>query len=596
MQTFLRRFSVIAGFALLILLLIGNSLLTKRQLDVQLANERWVFHTRQILYELQQTETLLVDAETGQRGYLLTGDPSYLDPYNRAITQVDGHISNLARITSDNPAEQANAAQLGIVVHKKLGELTDTIDLYRAGKPDQARAIVLSGRGKADMDHIRRVIAAMQQEETGLYGIRTADYERSIRITNVCLALATIVAIGGLMVLAWYILRERGLRERHTQELQDREAWFRVTLTSIGDAVIATDRNGIVTFFNPVAERLTGTRSVDAVGKEVTSVFPIFNEFSGNPSENPVTKVMSLGIVVGLANHTALRHADGHLIPIEDSAAPIRDDRQQLIGVVLVFHDVSAERKSQEMVRKTEKLAAAARLSATVAHEINNPLAAVVNLIFIAKNDPGSPPSVVQQLTLAEQEIERIAHITRQTLGFYRESHAPESTRLDTLIDSVLKMYSNKLGASGIHVERNFSDCPPVLAVAGELKQAFSNLIANAIDAAGPDGSILIDSHCLASAPQNAVEIIIADSGPGIAPDTLNRVFEPFFTTKKDVGTGLGLWVTKEIIERHGGSIVIRPANGHDGFKGAAFILQLPCVPAAPPAEATKVNEESNAV
>jgi len=246
MQTFLRRFSVIAGFALLILLLIGNSLLTKRQLDVQLANERWVFHTRQILYELQQTETLLVDAETGQRGYLLTGDPSYLDPYNRAITQVDGHISNLARITSDNPAEQANAAQLGIVVHKKLGELTDTIDLYRAGKPDQARAIVLSGRGKADMDHIRRVIAAMQQEETGLYGIRTADYERSIRITNVCLALATIVAIGGLMVLAWYILRERGLRERHTQELQDREAWFRVTLTSIGDAVIATDRNGIL--------------------------------------------------------------------------------------------------------------------------------------------------------------------------------------------------------------------------------------------------------------------------------------------------------------------------------------------------------------
>jgi PAS domain S-box-containing protein len=593
MQTFLRRFSVIAGFALLVLLLIGNSLVTKRQVDVQVENEAWVLHTRQVLYELQQTETLLLDAETGQRGYLLTGDPSYLDPYDRAITQVDGHIANLARITPDNPAEQANAAQLGIFAHKKLAELTETIALYRAGKADQARAIVFSGRGKTDMENIRRIIAVMQHEETDLYAIRSADYRRSIRITNACLALATIVATIGLILLAWFILRERALRERHTQEIRAREEWFRVTLTSIGDAVIATDREGVVTFFNPVAEALTGACSADAIGKEVTTVFPIFNEFSGMPAENPVTKVMSLGVVVGLANHTVLRHADGRLIPIEDSAAPIRDDRQQLIGVVLVFHDVSAERKSQEILRKTEKLAAAARLSATVAHEINNPLAAVVNLIFIAKNDPGTPPSVVQQLTLAEQEIERVAHITRQTLGFYRESNAPELTQIEALINSVLKMYSNKLGSSGIRVVRSFGECPPVLAVAGELKQAISNLLANAIDAAGPDGGILIGAHCLASAPESAVEVVIADSGAGVAPDMTERVFEPFFTTKKDVGTGLGLWVTKEIVERHGGNIAIRPANGHEGFKGAAFVLQLPCAPQQQAADAPSSQSEN---
>lgn len=586
MQTFFRRFSVIAGFALLVLLLIGNSLLTKRQLDVQVANERWVFHTRQVLYELQQTESLVLDAETGQRGYLLTGDPSYLDPYNRALTQVDGHIANLVHATADNTTEQVNAAQLGKYVDQKLGELSATIDLYRAGKADQARALVLSGRGRTDMENIRRVIATMEQEETGLYAIRDADYQQSIRITNASLALATVVAIGGLVLLAWFILRERALRERYTLEMHAREEWFRVTLTCIGDAVIATDRDGIVTFFNPVAETLTGTRSADAIGKEVTTIFPIFNEFNGVPAENPVTKVMALGTVVGLANHTALRHADGRLIPIEDSAAPIRDDRQQLIGVVLVFHDVTADRKSQEMLRKTEKLTAAARLSATVAHEINNPLAAVVNLIFIAKNNPDTPAAVVEQLTLAEQEIERVAHITRQTLGFYRESKAPEPTQIPALLDSVLNMYSNKLGSSGIHVQRSFSQCPPVLAVAGELKQAFSNLLANAIDAAGPDGSILIDVHSLASAPNAAVEIVVADTGSGITPDALDRVFEPFFTTKKDVGTGLGLWVTKEIIERHGGSIAIRPANGAVGFKGAAFVVQFPCTPATSSADA----------
>ena len=596
MQTFLRRFSIIAGFALLVLLLIGNSLVTKRQLDVQVANDGWVLHTRQVLYELQQTETLLLDAETGQRGYLLTGALSYLEPYNRAITQVDGHIANLAHLTADNPTQQANIAQLSSFAHQKLDELTETVGLYRAGKADQARAIVLSGRGRQDMDNIRAVLSTMQHEETDLYAARAAAYRRSVRITNACLALATIVAIAGLIVLAWFILRDRALRERHTQEIHDREEWFRVTLTSIGDAVIATDRDGIVTFFNPVAETLTGIRAENAVGKEVTTVFPIFNEFSGAPAENPVRKVMSLGTIIGLANHTALRNADGHLIPIEDSAAPIRDDRQQLIGVVLVFHDVVAERKSQEMIRKTEKLAAAARLSATVAHEINNPLAAVVNLIFIAKNDPGTPPSVVQQLTLAEQEIERVAHITRQTLGFYRESNAPEPTQLDALINSVLKMYSNKLGASGIRVLRSFGECPPVLAVAGELKQAFSNILANAIDAASPDGSILIDAHCLATGQDGAVEVVVADSGAGISPDLIERVFEPFFTTKKDVGTGLGLWVTKEIIERHGGSIAIRPSNGYEGFKGAAFVLQLPCLPRPQTVDAPSAADENRAL
>jgi PAS domain S-box-containing protein len=585
---------VISGFALLVLLLIGNSLITKRQLNVQVENARWVLHSRQVLYELQQTESLLLDAETGQRGYLLTGDRTYLAPYNRAVTQVDGHIASLAQLTSDNPVEQANAAQLGSFAHQKLDELTDTIALYRAGKAGQAQAIVLSGRGLKAMESARGVIAAMQSEENDLYAIRDAHYRRSVRITNACLALATVVASVGLILLAYFILRERALRERHTREIRAREEWFRVTLTSIGDAVIATDRDGTVTFFNPVAEDLTGISSADAVGRGVTTIFPIFNEFTGKPAENPVKKVMSLGTVVGLANHTALRHADGHLIPIEDSAAPIRNDEQHLIGVVLVFHDVSAERKSQEILRKTEKLATAARLSATVAHEINNPLAAVVNLIFIAKNDPGAPPAVVQQLTLAEQEIERVAHITRQTLGFYRESNAPEQTQLDALIDLILKMYANKLESSGIHVLRSVGECPPVLAVAGELKQAFSNIIANAIDAAGKDGSIAITSQCLASGQDGKVEVLIADSGAGMAPDLVERVFEPFFTTKKDVGTGLGLWVTKEIIERHDGSIHVRPSDGYDGFKGAAFILHLPCAPRLQSADASPAGEEKS--
>jgi PAS domain S-box-containing protein len=577
MQTFLKKFSVLAGFAILVLMLVANAFITRRQLEVQVGNEAWVAHTRQILSELEETQSLLVDAETGQRGYLLTGKEMYLAPYNRAASQIDGHIETLAQLIAASPSGPANIAQLRSLAHVKLDELAHTIALYKAGNTDQAKEEVLSDRGLIVMDNIRLVLASMRNEETGIEATRLTQYRRSIQITRNSIDLATLVAVLGLMVLAWFILKERELRDGHTQEIRTREEWFRVTLTSIGDAVIATDRNGKVTFFNPVAEAITGISSRDAQGKDILTVFPIFNEISGKPAENPVSKVMSMGCVVGLANHTVLQHVDGHLVPIEDSAAPIRDDRHQLIGVVLVFRDVTAEHKAQEVLRQTEKLAAAARLSASVAHEINNPLEAVVNLIYIAKNDPGVPPAIVQHLSLAEQELERVAHITHQTLGFYRESNAPGEIHIEALIESVLKMYANKLRTSRIEVQRNLSDCPPIQGVAGELKQVFSNMIANAIDAVGVDGAIVISAQFVSADDNGTVEVTIADSGSGIAAEHVDRIFEPFFTTKKDVGTGLGLWVTKEIVERHGGNIHVRPSCGHEGLDGAAFILQLPC-------------------
>jgi PAS domain S-box-containing protein len=576
MQTFFRRFSIVSGFTLLVLLLIGNAFFTSQRLHVQVGNQVWVIHSRQVLAELERTESLLLDAETGQRGYLLTGEPKYLEPYNSAVTQIDSHILALTQLTADNPTEQANAAQLGNLAHQKLDELNETIALARSGKVDQARAVVISDRGLMLMDQIRQVMAAMQTEENGLADSRVQAYERSVRLTRASIVLATVVGILGLVILAWFILRERALRDRHTQEIRAREEWFRITLTSIGDAVIATDRNGTVTFLNPVAEQLTGTTSAQAEGKDIQSVFPILNEVTGKAADNPVKKVMELGRVVDLANHTVIARADGQMIPIEDSAAPIRDDAQQLIGVVLVFRDVSAERKAQDILRKTEKLSAAARLSATVAHEINNPLEAVVNLIFIARNDPDAPPTVVRQLMVAEQEIERVAHITRQTLGFYRESNAREPVEINTLLDSVLNVYANKLYAAGIQVKRDFGPCPPVRAVAGELRQVFANVLANAIDAVGESGAIAVSSRTVPGGESSMVEVVIADSGAGVAPGDMERIFEPFFTTKKDVGTGLGLWVSKEIVERHGGSIQVRPTNGLEGLNGAAFSLCLP--------------------
>jgi PAS domain S-box-containing protein len=577
MQTFHRRFSVISGFGLLLIVLVANAVITRRQLSVQVGNQVWITHTRHVLFELAETESLLKDAETGQRGFLYTGDPKYLAPYHSAVAQLDRHIEKLAQLTADNPRQQARIPLLRNLTREKLSELGQTISLYRSGRTDEAKALVLSDVGLLMMNDIRKLIDQMGREEDSLEAIRSATYQRSIRVTAACIYLASFIAALGLILLAYYILRGIELRERHARQIEEREEWFRTTLTSLGDAVIATDEHGQVTFLNPVAEQLIGIDLAHARGRAIQEVFPIFNESTQKPVENPVKKVMELGRVVGLANHTVLQKSDGTLIPIEDSAAPIRDGHNKLTGVVLVFRDATYERNSQEVLRKTEKLAAAARLSATVAREINNPLEAVGNLIYIAKGTPGMPPAAAEQLVLAEQELERVSHITRQTLGFYRESKVQERVDVPALVESVLKLYSNKFMTKNIVIERDFSECPPIQGLSGELKQVVSNLISNAADAVGENGTIRVKLLCVENADGRVVQVMIEDNGPGIAVEHRDRIFEPFFTTKKNVGTGLGLWVTKEIVERHGGTIEVH--SREDKLAGGAvFAVLLPCI------------------
>jgi PAS domain S-box-containing protein len=577
MQLLLKRFSIFVGFAVLMAVVISTAVITRRQLGVQLENNAWLNHTRQVIFELEQTESLLKDAETGQRGYLFTRDARYLAPYYLARTQIDPHFESLTRLTADNPRQQVAVAELHNLAHEKLSELAQTIDLDRSGKSDKARDLVLSDKGLLIMNRIREVAAQARREEALLQSDRTAKYQKSVKVTIASIYIASSLAALGLILLANYIFKEMRLREKHAHELSAREEWFRVTLTSIGDAVVATNQEGKVTFLNAVAETLTGVSIANAMGRDVEEVFPIFNEHTGKPAENPVKKVLEGGKLVGLANHTVLKHADGHLTPIEDSAAPIRDDANHLVGVVLVFRDVTIERKTQELVRRSEKLAAAARLSATVAHEINNPLEAISNLVFLAKESPNAPADVVHLLDLAERELERVAHITRQTLGFYRESNAPELVEIAPMIDSVLGLFSNKIRAKKVTVQLDLEQFPPIMGVPGELRQAISNLISNALDAVSVKGCIRLKAQCIDDDGEAVVQLLIEDDGPGIPAENRDRIFEPFFTTKKDIGTGLGLWVTREIVQRHGGFINVSDQGENGDAQGARFVIQLPC-------------------
>ncbi len=576
MRAFYKRFSVITGFGVLLAILIVNSIVIRRQLGVQVENQRWVSHTQEVLLQLGRVESMVTDAETAQRGFLYTGIQQYLAPYDRATGQVAGEIQKIADLTADNPRQQERIPQLRALAQQKLNELAGTISLYRAGNADGARQLVLTNSGLHTMEQIRALIAEMRQDERSLDTLRTGAYWRSVQVTVACIYLASILAAIGLILLAYFVLRDIALREKHAGEIKQREEWFRVTLTSIGDGVIATDEHGNVIFVNPVAERLTGRRLAETKGLPITEVFPIYNEMTHQPVENPVRKVMALGQIIGLANHTVLEHKDGTLLPIEDSAAPIRDDAGRLTGVVLVFRDATADRRSQDLIRKTEKIAAAARLAATVAHEINNPLEAVSNLIYLAKARAGVPDIAIHDLKMAEEELARVSHVTRQTLGFYRESTSADSVELAMVVESVLKLYTNKLNTKNIIVERDFSSCPPLRAWVGELRQVVSNLISNAIDAMSPDGILKVTVGCVEGADGEMIELQVEDNGSGIASEHLERIFEPFFTTKKEVGTGLGLYVSKQIVERHGGSIRVK-SHSNNGAHGTVFSVVLPC-------------------
>ena len=534
-------------------------------------------HTQQVMLQLAEIHSLITDAETGQRGYLLTGDKAYLLPYEAARARIEPAFASLADLTSDSPRQQARIVQLRGAVSAKMTELGSTIELFEQGKGGESLQIVHSNLGREVMEQIRGLMGEMQAEETHLLAERQAALRRGTQLF-VTIALSTALNLLLLLVIAGLHAQRMAHERAAAEQIRIREEQFRTALTSIGDAVITTDAEGRVTFVNSTAETLLGKKLADCVRRPLQEVFPIYNEQTGNPAENPVHRVLASGQVSGLANHTVIRREDGTQVPIEDSAAPIRDDRGEIYGVVLVFRDVSSERESQLALRRADRLMVAGRLAASVAHEINNPLEAVFNLIYLAVNDPTTPAEVREQLSKAIQELNRVAHVTRQALRFHRTEPGIAEVDLSALFDELLELFASRFSTREVAVERRYRTGVKVVISQDDLKQVLSNLLTNALDAMPNGGKLIITIAALTRGEKPWVRICVEDTGAGIAPGNRSRIFEPFFTTKAQTGTGLGLWVAKQLVEQHGGSIALHSPAGGDA--GACFEVQLPEVSA----------------
>ena len=423
------------GIVFLLALLIVNGLLSYRALRIlrdRRAELRAISEDRQ---QLEHLASLLKDAETGQRGFIFTGDEQYLKPYTDSVPELRQIVNEKAPrfLTSENEPESER--QVDTLVTQKLDELARTIELKRAGRTTELRSVIDSGKGKQLMDDFRSAISRLE-----------ADQQR--RLTE-----------------------------------------GRIKQDEADSYLVAT---------------------------------------------------------LAFASATAF------------------------MFVLLFAAALNREAQRVRELQNAEKLATTGRMAATVAHEINNPLEAATNLVYLATTNELTPEPVKRLLDLADRELARVAHMTKQTLGFYRSATTAQVFSAVEMMDEMVRLFDSKLQGKGLIVERLFRDDPKILGNRGEIFQVMTNLFSNAIDASHQRGTITLSIE----ADSSGTSISVDDQGVGVPKNFEQKMFEAFSTTKKDVGTGLGLWVANKLVAKHGGRITV--ASTASGRSGARFTVWLP--------------------
>ena len=532
---------------------------------------------------IKSLDDLLLDfraSETGQRGFLLTGDEAYLAPYNKATATIDAAMERLKVLTAADPVSRSRADvdEVERLARAKLAELAKTIGLRREQRGEAALVVVKSGRGRALMTEIVDRITAMENEETVARGQLNKAEAEAISQTTLTFGLATGLALGLVAVI-------RHLSQRSRRELALRAEWLSTTLQSIGDAVIAADADGRVTLMNAVAEQLTGWTASDAIGKDLDAVLPIRDERAREPSLNPVQRVLETGRSQGLAEPAILHAKNGVEWPIDDIAAPIRDDQDTVRGVVMVFRDVTQrrideherERLNQELrdndARKDEFLA-------MLAHELRNPLAAIGSALMLTKKAGVGQERIDWAMEVVGRQVTHLTRLIEDLLDVSRISRGKIDLRIERLeasavlesaVESVRPLIDKRRHTLAVVLDRGalWIDADPT-----RLEQVVVNLLNNAAKYSDDGGRIELSGV----REGNDVVIAVKDAGFGIAPEKLPRMFEMFAQDDRSLarsegGLGIGLTVVKKLVELHGGTIT---AESEGPGRGSTFRVRLP--------------------
>ncbi len=454
------------------------------------------------------------------------------------------------------------------------------------------------GYSAAEMvgEHVSRLLPPGLPDDTGEIlerlrrGERLEHYEtrrraKDGRILDVSLTISPIRNEHGTIVGASTIARditERKYSEeelrRSRQALQESELRFRSLVQNSSDVITILEADGTIRYESPSIERILGYKPEGLVGK---SAFELVH-----PDDRP--RIMAIfqanlslpGSITPI--EVRFRHNDGSWRTLEATGNNLLQE-PGVAGIVVNSRDITERKRTEDVLHATEKLATTGRLAAAIAHEINNPLEGVTNLLYLLENHPSLDATARRYARMAQEEVARVARIARQTLAFYREPTVPVEVDVAELVNGLLELYAHKLQTRKVALDKRLESPALITASPGEVRQVVSNLLSNALDAVPESGEVKV--HVFHSRDwrhpwQRGVRITIADNGHGIRPEHLRSIFDPFFTTKGDKGTGLGLWVSHGIVQKYGGSIhahsSVRP--GHTGTCFSVFFPHTPVV------------------
>ena len=531
---------------------------------------------------------MIANEQAGVSDYQTTSREAFLRPYESAIEPLKENMQKL-HDGVESQGGDVHTVDLLMTAHH-VWVSTVAIPAIDAAREHRSLTVPIVNRDdEATMDTIRRLESGILRSQQVQRGSLADNWQQQLLHTLevvVGLTVITGLLIGIFtysrlhMVSSAFEDTMEALR-RNAHSTYESEQRLRATLTSIGESVVVCDVEGSIELLNTAAQQLSGWTQTEAFHQELREVFPLDDEVTRLPLVAPFASASHIQQTAG-ASASAVLVRNGTDIFVEYSGAPIFDHSGQLTGSVIVFRDVTEQRRTQAALLTSEKLAVAGRLAASIAHEIHNPLDSVVNLLYLLKQDP-SPEERAEFIDMAQSELARVTQISRAMLGMHRESRTPVLIDISTIMRSVMVLLERSMTEAGVTVRNRLATNAVATGYPAELRQVFTNILTNAAQASKPGARIEVTvrnrparrARVNSPATPAGVVVAVADQGHGIPPEVLTDLFQPFFTTKGERGSGLGLWISKGIVEKHGGSITVESKTGPDNH-GTTFSIFLP--------------------
>ncbi len=543
-------------------------------------SEAEVQHSNAIYMGLQRALALARDAETGQRGYVITGRDEYLQPYRDAEPEIGAQLDSLQSLLTSDAVQAHRLQQLRSLLVQKQRELRAVIEVRRTQGFAAAQAIVENDTGKAFMDHARAIVAEMEREVTAQLAARQAT-ARHIRNLAVIIGLAS-GALTVFLCLSFGYLARRMLHEATelAASLFEQKKWLEVTLASIGDGVVATDADGRIAFFNRVAQTLTGWRAEQVIGRPLEEILRFERRDQGS-AENPGLIALRERRPVDHSSGTLLVGHDGTRIDVDANGAPTFDSAGRLVGSVLVLHDVTErERAARELRQRSDELDRSNRdleqFAYVASHDLQEPLRAVAGpLQLLQRRYEGKLDERADEfIGHAVDGAMRMQKLIDDLLSYSRVGRV-EDPKQPVQLDGALELALTNLTVVLQETEAQVTHdaLPTVLGISTQLALLFQNLIGNALKFRKKDQQIRI--YIGAQPDGDEWRISVADNGIGIAEQYFERIFVIFqrlHTRREYPGTGLGLALCKRIVEHHGGRIWLTSKPD----EGTTFFFTLP--------------------